>query len=59
MSDVRSYSESLLREVIKKKTGMNLYPLFFSPNPAIYPIVYSFNSVQIVNKIVYTMNISE
>ena len=27
--------------------------------PATSPIVYSFNSVQIVNKIVYTMNISE
>ena len=34
-------------------------PCFFPPDPAIYPIVYSFNSVQIVNKIVYTMNISE
>ena len=32
---------------------------FFPPDPAIYPIVYSFNSVQIVNKIVYTVNISE
>ena len=32
---------------------------FFPPGPAIYPIVYSFNNVQIVNKIVYTMNISE
>ena len=34
-------------------------PYFFPPDPAIYPIVNSFNSVQIVNKIVYTMNISE
>ena len=33
--------------------------LLFFPDPATCPIVYSFNSVQIVNKLLYTMKNSE
>ena len=38
---------------------LNLYPLYFFPDPATCPIVYSFNSVQIVNKMLYTLKNSE